>query len=174
MLKTPQRIVIIIALACFMAWAIYVSQYELAALAALFVVLVVRSHFKDGTVVLAAKAFRQGNYDKAEVLLNEIRNPDYLRRKRRGYYEFILANIALQRREFDDAEIHFQIATRFPLSSENDKGLVLMHLANLNLRKKDYRRVRAYVDRAKEMRTGERVKNIIKKIEKEIPQNSEY
>lgn len=172
MISTATRIIFIIALLISMGWAIYIHQYELAAVAALLAVLVIRSHFKDGTVALAAKAFKNGQLEKAEALLAEIKNPDYLRRRRRGYYEFILANIALQNKNFESAETHFQIATRFPFSSENDKGIVLMHLANINLRKKDYTRVRAYIDRAKDLRTGQRVQSIIQKIEKEIPQIS--
>jgi hypothetical protein len=45
---------------------------------------------------------------------------------------------------------------------------VLVHLANINLRKKDYERAAAYVEKAKTFKTSSRVKSIIDKIEIEI------
>ncbi len=174
MIDTRTRIAIIIVLLIIGGYALFQQSYELSALCGLLAALVVRSYYKDGTVVLAARAFKNNDYDKAERLLKQVINPDYLRKKRRGYYEFILGNIALKKQDMEAAETHFQISSRFPLSSENDKGIILMHLANINLRKKDFKRVRAYVERAKELNVSSRIQEIIKKIEKEIPQNSDY
>lgn len=169
MISTKVRFAVLALVAVLLVWALYEKSYEGAALAGLGIVLLVRGYFKDGTVVLAAKAFRNKDYQKAETLLKEVPNPDYLRKKRRGYYEFIYGNIELQKQNYAEAETHFQIASRFPLASENDKGIILVHLANINLRKKEYQRVRAYVERAKELKISTRIQGIIQKIEKEIP-----
>ena len=90
-----------------------------------------------------------------------------LAKNRRGYYEFMRANIALQREDFEKAEFHFQIASRFPLGGKNDKAFVLIHLANLALRKKDVERAKTYIEKAKELATSSRAQEIIKIIEKE-------
>jgi Tfp pilus assembly protein PilF len=74
-------------------------------------------------------------------------------------------NIALKNGQFDQAEQHFQIASRFPLGGTNDKAFVLIHLANLALRKKDKERSTAYIKRAKELAVTPRAKDIITKIE---------
>ncbi len=143
------------------------KQTEIAAIAALFLGFVIWSHFKQSSILLASKYFKAGDYEAAERLLGDVVNSDRLARTRRGYYEFMKANIALRREEYDVAEMHFQIASRFPLGGRNDKAFVLIHLANLALRKKDKQRVLAYTEKAKELAGTDRTKDIINKIEKE-------
>jgi tetratricopeptide (TPR) repeat protein len=100
--------------------------------------------------------------------LKEIEDPDRLGRHRRGFYEFIYGNLELYKQNYEEAEKHFQIASRFPLRNQNDKAIVLVHLANINLRKKDKEKAKAYVEKAKTFKISARVKNIIEKIESEI------
>ncbi|TZF82107.1 hypothetical protein FW774_15555 [Pedobacter sp. BS3] len=148
---------------------LYQQAYELSAVVALAMLFLAWSHYRQGTVALAARAYHQQDFDKAESLLKEIQNPDRLSRNRRGFYEFMLGGIALKRDEYDTAERHFQIASRFPLRNQNDKALILVQLANLALRRKEYERVRAYIQKAGELKISARVQHIIQKIEKEIP-----
>lgn len=147
--------------------SLYYNQYQLAAIAGFLGLFILWSHFKHSSVLLASKHFKNADYDRAEKILDEVGNPDRLAKNRRGYYEFMRANIALQREDFDTAEHHFQIASRFPLGGKNDKAFVLIHLANLALRKKDAERAKAYVAKAKELATSSRAQEIIKIIEKE-------
>jgi hypothetical protein len=144
---------------------LYYNQPQVAALAGLFFGFVVWSHFKQSSILLASKYFKVKDYEETEKLLEEVPNPDRLARNRRGYYEFMLANIYLHKEEYELAETHFQIASRFPLGGKNDKAFVMIHLANLALRKKDKERILAYIARAKELALTERSKEIIKKIE---------
>lgn len=152
-----------------LAWTLYLEVYEVAVALGIGIVLLVWGYFSEGTVVMAAKEYHYKNYDKAEELLKEIEDPDRLNKHRRGFYEFIYGNIELHRKNYEEAERHFQIATRFPLRNQNDKGLVWTHLANLSLRKKEYERASAYLEKAKALKITSRVKNIIQKIEQEIP-----
>ena len=147
--------------------SLYYNQYQLASIAGFLFAFILWSHFKHSSVLLASKHFKNADYERAEKILDEVDNPDRLAKNRRGYYEFMRANIALQREDFDKAEYHFQIASRFPLGGKNDKAFVMIHLANLALRKKDAERAKAYVERAKELATTSRAKEIIKIIEKE-------
>lgn len=168
MIRARVRFAILIVALLVLGYTLFKGEYEVASLIGLGIVLLIRGYYRDGTVFLAAKAFRNKDYDQAEQLLKEVPNPDRLRRARRGYYEFILANIELHRGNDEEAEKHFQIASRFPLSSSNDKALILLQLANLNLKKRQFDRVRAYVDKAKTLKISPRVENIIEKLEKEI------
>lgn len=147
--------------------SLYYNQYQLAAIAGFLFAFILWSHFKHSSVLLASKHFKDADYDRAEKILDEVENPDRLAKNRRGYYEFMRANIALQREDFEKAEYHFQIASRFPLGGKNDKAFVMIHLANLSLRKKDADRAKTYIERAKELATTSRAKEIIKIIEKE-------
>lgn len=146
---------------------LFLDQIQLASVAGLFFAFVVWSHFKHSSILLASKYFRKGNHEKAANLLAEVPNPDRLARNRRGYYEFMYANIALKKEEYDLAERHFQIASRFPLGGKNDKAFVLIHLANLALRKKDKERTTAYIAKARELATTPKAQEIINKIEQE-------
>ena len=159
----------VIAIACILlVWTLYEQVYEIAAVIIIGIALLVWGHFKEGTVVMAAREFHDKNYEGAEELLKEIKDPDRLGRHRRGFYEFIYGNIELHRHNYAEAERHFQIATKFPLRNQNDKAIVLVHLANLNLRKKEPERAKAYVEKAKTFKITARVKNIIQNIEQEI------
>ena len=151
-----------------LAWTISKQVYEISAVIGIGIALLIWGYFREGTVVMAAREFHAKNYDEAEVLLKEIEDPDRLGKHRRGFYEFIYGNLELHRHNYEEAEKHFQIASKFPLRNQNDKAIVLVHLANINLRKKDVERSRAYVEMAKGYKISSRVKDIIEKIESEI------
>ena len=159
----------VIGVAVFLlGWTISQQVYEITAIIGIGIALLVWGYFREGTVVMAAREFHAKNYDGAEELLKEIEDPEKLGRHRRGFYEFIYGNVELHRQNYEQAEKHFQIASNFPLRNQNDKAIVLVHLANLNLRKKDFDRAAAYVERAKSYKITSRVKKIIEKIESEI------
>ena len=146
---------------------LFYEQNQLAAIAGLMCAFVIWSHFKSSSILMASKSFKNGDFDKASKLLAEVPNADRLAKNRRGYYEFMVANIALKKEDYEAAEYHFQIASRFPIGGKSDKSYVLIHLANLALRKKDKVRALAYADKAKELAGTDRAKEIINKIEKE-------
>jgi hypothetical protein len=147
---------------------VFYNQYQLAALSALLFAFVIWSHFKHSSVLMASKHFKNNDFGKAKALLAEVTKPERLAKSRRGYYEFMQGNMALKEEDWDKAEFHFQLASRFPVGGKNEKAYVLIHLANLALRKKDRERAEAYTKLAKELAETQRSKDIIVKIEKEI------
>lgn len=154
---------LLVALVC-----VYFIQYELAAVAGFLFVFVIWSHYRHGSVLMASKYFKNNEFAKAKLMLAEVPNPERLSKNRRGYYEFMQGNIALKEEDWDKAEYHFQLASRFPVGGKTQKGYVLIHLANLALRKKDREKAEAYTKVAKELAETSRSKDIIAKIEKEI------
>jgi hypothetical protein len=147
---------------------IYYNQFQLAAVSGLLFAFVVWSHFKHSSVLMASKYFKNNEFTRAKALLDEVVKPERLSKSRRGYYEFMQGNMALKEENWDKAEYHFQIASRFSVGGKNQKSFVLIHLANLALRKKDKEKAEAYTKLAKELAETQRSKNIIVKIEKEI------
>jgi len=147
---------------------VFFTQYELAAVAGFLFIFVIWSHFRHSSVLMASKYFKNSEYGKAKLMLSEVPNPERLSKSRRGYYEFMQGNIALKEEDYEKAEYHFQLASRFPVGGKTQKGYVLIHLANLALRKKDKERAEVYVSKAKELAESTRSKDIIVKIEKEI------
>jgi tetratricopeptide (TPR) repeat protein len=168
MLTRKARLWVILIAVILLFWTIYQGVYEISAAVVLMIGFLIWGYFREGTVVMAAREFHAKNYEEAETLLKEIEDPDRLGRHRRGFYEFIYGNLELHKHNYEEAEKHFQIASRFPLRNQNDKAIVLVHLANINLRKKDKEKAKAYVEKAKTFKISARVKNIIEKIESEI------
>ena len=124
---------------------IYQHVYALAALAWLFIGLLIWGYFKEGTVILAAKSFHNKDYEKAELLLKQVGKPAWLSKKRRGFYEFIMGGICLQKQDFDAAEKHYELAAQYPLRSANDHVAALVHVANISIRLGNYDKAEAYL-----------------------------
>jgi len=169
MMTSKIRIVVLAFALLLLIYAIYVRAYQSAVVIAGGMGYLIWSHYREGTVFLASQAFQQQNFEKARKLLADIKKPEYLRKKRRNYYEFMSGNLALKAGDYDAAERHFQIASRLPFRRPNDKAIILVNLANINLRKQDYERVRAYIEVARKLEVTSRVAQIINKIENEIP-----
>jgi len=166
----------IILTGIFLAMALlfsYYHIYELSAVVLLFIVLIIWGYFKEGTVIMAAKKFHHKDYEKAESLLQQISNPGWLSKKRRGFYEFIMGGICLQKQDFDEAEKHYELAAQFPLRSVNDHVAALVHVVNINIRHRNYEKAKAYLQLANSHyeKITAKMKEVIAKLEKELKQH---
>ena len=171
MMTSRLRALVLVVSFIFLAWTVYAEVYQLAAMVIGFMGYLTWSHYREGTVFIATQAFQKKDFEKAKYLLTDIKKPELLRKGRRNYYEFMMGNLALKAEEYEEAERHFQIASRLPFRRPNDKAIILVNLANINLRKKEYERVRAYLEVARKLEVTSRVAHIIDKIENEIPKN---
>ncbi|MEH6306073.1 hypothetical protein RYH73_10500 [Olivibacter sp. CPCC 100613] len=169
MMTSKARLGVVVLAVLLLAYTVYAETYQLTALMACLIGYTIWSYYRDGTVLLASEAFKKKQYDLARSLLADIKNPDHLRKKRRNYYEFISGSLDLQLLDYEGAERHFQIASRLPFRRKNDKALIFVNLANINLMKKDYDRVKAYLEKVKELEVSSRIAQIVNRIENEIP-----
>ncbi|TFF38029.1 tetratricopeptide repeat protein [Mucilaginibacter psychrotolerans] len=149
---------------------LYMHIYTLAAVCVMFIVLLVWGYFKQGPIVLAAKHFHNKDYRGAERLLNEVSRPEWLSKRRRGFYEFIYGGICLQKKDYEGAEQHYEIAARYPLRSANDHVAALVHVANINVRNGNYEKARAYLQLAEKHRDNitAKMKDVIDRVEQEL------
>jgi len=170
MFTNRARILVIGAFIIMLALAINLRVYEIAAVVGMFILMLIWGYFKEGTIVMAAKAFHNKNYDKAESLLQQVKKPDWLSKKRRGFYEFIYGGICLQRQDFTEAERHYEIAAQYPLRSVNDHVAALVHVANLSIRHNDFEKAKAYLALAdkQEEKTTAKMKEVIKRLHQEL------
>ena len=168
-MTSKARAAVLVVAFVLLVWALYAGAYQLAAMIGGAMGYLTWSHYREGTVFIATQAFQKQDYDKARRLLADIKRPEYLRKGRRNYYEFMSGNLALKTGDYDAAERHFQVASRLPFRRPNDKAIILVNLANINLRKKDFERVKAYIALARKLEVTSRVAQIINKIENEIP-----
>lgn len=171
MMTSKVRGIVLIVAFALMLWAFYEGIYQIGVMVLGGIGYLIWSHYREGTVFLATQAFQRQDYERTRELLDDIKRPDLLRKRRRNYYEFMSGNLALKAEDYETAERHFQIASRLPFRRPNDKAIILINLANINLRKPDYERVQAYVDVARKLEVSSRVAQIINKIENEIPRD---
>lgn len=169
MFTNQARILVCVLLLLVSALAGYYKVYEITALAIMFTGLVVWGYFKEGPIILAAKQYKLKNYEKAKELLLTIKNPEYLNKRRKPYYEFLLGNISVNQMDYADAEYHLGKAAVMGLRA-SDLGVALMHLANISLRNKDKEKGMVWINQAEKIPLTEKYKSILKNIEKELLQ----
>ncbi len=172
MLTNRARQLVIAVFILVLLFGIYEQAYEISGIALLAIALLLWGYFKEGTVVLAAKEFHDKDYGKTEMLLIQIAKPDLLSKKRRGYYEYMMGGIELQKQDFDSAVKHYEVAVQYPLRSVNDHVAALVHVANISLRQHHFDKAEAYLNLAKkqEDHLSSRIREVIVKLEKEIKQ----
>ena len=105
--------------------------------------------------------------------MSQITQPSWLSKKRRGFYEFIMGGIALQKQDYEAAEKHYELAAQYPLRTVNDHVAALVHVANISIRLGDYDKARDYLQRAEKLKDHitAKMKDVIAKIEQELTQH---
>jgi len=161
----------------FLAMGIFFSYehvYQLMGASLLFIALLIWGYFKEGTVIMAAKSFHKKDYIRSEALLMQVANPNWLAKKRRGFYEFIMGAVCLQKQDYDEAERHYELAAQFPLRSVNDHVAALVHVANISIRQHNYDKAAAYIQLANKNqdKINAKMKDVIAKLEKELKQHT--
>ena len=167
MFTNPARIAVCILLFFVVAISTYLKVYEVVAFSFMLIGLVIWGYFKEGTVVLAAKQYKDKNYEKAKELLSTIKNPELLNKKRKHYYEFLLGSIGVNQLDYHTAELHLGKAAVLGLKA-NDLGVALMHLANISLRNQDKEKGMVWIHQAEKLPLTAKYKSIISNIQKEL------
>src|SRR5690606_26083157 len=80
------------------------------------------THFAFGNVWAAFSKLQKGKIPEAELLINQIKKPQWLAKQNRTYYHFIKGMIALQKRDLEEGESHLKIAVARKLRSANDNA----------------------------------------------------
>ncbi|HVW14993.1 MAG TPA: hypothetical protein VHB54_14250 [Mucilaginibacter sp.] len=170
MFSNRARILVIVVFAAMLAFFVYKQVLELALVCLLMIVLVIVEYFKQGTLVLAAKHYHDKDYAGAETLLKQIKKPEWLWDKRRGIYEYMLGNISLYKQDYEQAALHYDLASKFPLRSVNDHVAALVHAANIQIRLANYDKANAYLQEAMthEEKMTARMKAVIEKLKLEL------
>jgi len=161
---------VIVVFTVMMVFFAYKQVVELTLFSLMIIVLIIVEYFKQGTLVLAAKHYHDKDYDGAEDLLKQIKKPEWLMKKRRGVYEYMLGNINLLKRDYEAAAIHYELASQFPLRSVNDHVAALVHAANINIRLGKYDKAETYLKQAmtNEEKITAKMKAVIEKLKAEL------
>ncbi|MBB3057030.1 tetratricopeptide repeat protein [Mucilaginibacter gotjawali] len=147
--------------------------YELSSVALMMIVLLGWDYLRQGTLVVASKQFHHKDYEKAERTLSEILRPQWLAKNRRGYYEFLMGGVCLQKQDFEDAEKHYEIAAQYPLRSITDHVAALVHVANISIRQGNFDKAEAYLQLTEKhnAKINAKMKDVISRLHQEIKKN---
>lgn len=145
-------------------------MYELAWVAFMMIILLAFDYIRQGTLVVAARYFHHKDYDKAERTLLEILRPKWLSKNRRGYYEYLMGGVCLQKQDYEDAEAHYEIAAQYPLRSVNDHVAALVHVANISIRLGNYDKAEAYLQLTEKQddKINAKMKDVIERLRQEL------
>ena len=106
------------------------------------------THFAFGNVWAAFSKLQKGKILEAELLINQIKRPEWLIKQNRTYYHFIKGMIALQQKNLSEGEEHLKIAVSRGLRSNNDNALALLNLAHIGFLEKRYKDSQSYLQQA--------------------------
>ena len=140
------------------AWYLYVAA---------FILLV--THFLFGNVWAAFGMLKKGKMNEAEKLLDDIKRPDWLYKGHRAYYHFTRGMIAMQHKEYPDAEQALKTALQLGLRTANDKAITHLNLAHICFLQNRLIDSNTYLHQIKEQSTNDLViKDKIKELEKAL------
>ena len=97
--------------------------------------ILLASYIFLGTVQSAAELMQKGDFEGCEQRLNLTLRPQWLYVTNKAFYYLIQGSLALNAKENDKAEEWFLQAQSLKLPSDNERGMVMLQLANINAMK---------------------------------------
>jgi len=90
------------------------------------------SYIMLGTIQSAAQMVQKQDFDGAEQRLGLTWKPKYLYVTNRAFYYILKGSILMNKKDHNGAELLFEEALKIKLPSDNEKGMILLQLANIN------------------------------------------
>ena len=137
-----------------------------------FILLAIYIFF--GSVNSAAKHIQTEEFEEADKKLKLTLKPDWLYVTQRAFYYIMKGSIAMHRKEMKVAEELFDKALAMDLPSDNERGMLLLQLANINGSKGKWRAAKNYMREAKKLKiTEEAIKTQMVQLEKAVGQSGQ-
>jgi tetratricopeptide (TPR) repeat protein len=108
-----------------------------------------------GSVNGAAKLIQDQDFDGAEKRLNLTINPKFLWITQRAFFYIMKGSIAMNKNDMKGAEVLFDHALKIDLPSDNEKGMVLLQLANINAGQQKWGAAKNYFREASKLKITE-------------------
>lgn len=144
------------------AWYLYVTS-----------LILLFTHFAFGNVWSAFSKLQKGKITEAELLIDQIKKPEWLIKQNRTYYHFIKGMIAIQQKDLSKGEEQLKIAVNRGLRSKNDNALAILNLAHICFLEKRLEDAQKYLQQARSFNPNDlMIKQKIEEMEKLIPQSN--
>lgn len=108
-----------------------------------------------GTVQSAAILMQKMDFDGAEKRLKLTLKPSWLYSANRAYYYMIQGGIHMQNKKYPEAEVMLEKAQSTGLPSDNERAMVLLQLANLQVVKNNITGAQSLMRQAKQQKVTE-------------------
>lgn len=127
-----------------------------------------------GTVQSTAQLVQDQQFDEAEKRLGLTLKPEWLYKTNRAFFYMIKGTLAMNRKDHSAAEEWLTKAQSIELPSDNEKAMVLLQLANINVSKNKWTKAKAIFQEMKKLKVTEPVmKEQIKMFEKALSQRGQ-
>ena len=113
--------------------------------------LLLLSYILLGTVNSTAQLIQQADFEGAEKRLNLTMKPNWLYVTNRAMYYIMKGTMAAQSKEHKIAEGHFNTALALDLPTDNERGMVLLQLANINANRGNWTATKNYYREAQKL-----------------------
>ena len=108
-----------------------------------------------GTIQSAAELVQKMDFEGAENRLNLTFFPNLLYKPNRAYYHLIKGTLAMQRKEYDQAEIFMTTADAIGLPSDNERAMIYMQLSNIAATRNNWTGAMAHFRKVKDLKVTE-------------------
>ncbi len=130
--------------------------------------LLIYGYFRYGAIYLAFQYVVRDNLVKAKELIDTTPTPNLLNKQHKGFYFFINGIIKFNEKDWKSAESDFIEALNYNLRTENNKSIIYGHLAQIYMKKRDFGRAKAFLEKAEEIPHKKGVDERINRIKKQI------
>ncbi len=130
------------------------------------------SYILLGTIMSASEMIQKMDFDGAQQRLKMTLNPKWLYVTNRAMYYILQGTIDSNKGDNKSAEIYFNQALELDLPTDNEKGMVLLQLANIQATKGNMTGAKNYFAQLKKLNVTEsKLKDQIAFMEKAIKNN---
>jgi tetratricopeptide (TPR) repeat protein len=137
-------------------------------------IILLASYFLLGTVNSTAKLVQEMDIDGAEKRLGLTKFPNLLYVTNRAMYYIMKGTIATQKKDNKLAEEHFNSALALDLPTDNERGMVLLQLANINANKGNWKATKNYYREAQKLTiTQQEIKDQIQMMGQALKQSGQ-
>lgn len=131
--------------------------------------ILLASYFLLGTIQSSAEKMQMGDFVGAEKQLGLTYFPNLLYVTNRAIFYVLKGSIAAQRKETKLAEEHFHKALALKLPSDNEKAMVLLQMASIQLQKSNFAGGQNYLMQVKKLKITEpMIKEQVDQLDKAI------
>jgi len=157
-------LILILCVALSVTGAIF-GIWTLLIISTLISLFILWGYYNVGTVYLALGKMRKNEFEQAEKLLEQIKNPDRLNKNYKSYFYFIRGIIAHEMDRFDEASTCLKEALRIGMKRESDRAMTLLALTDMEMVQKNETAARNYFLQIKNLKVSPSLMQPIRKMQ---------